>query len=255
MPHTPCAAFRKRHRACAAYVRIRCRYENRIAFCGGSCSLRRPEAAGALPAFAGRPRIRRRIRRRRPRARRCGPAATASCSATWRKILALSPNSLSIALPRCQLPAVWRRRTRWVQLYPDVASAVLHEPAQAQTSPEMLAIIAKSTDQQCSHTPADASWTALCRDRGQPAAARAVRSETPRVHVARATRPGAEALGLGLTPPRAGPGKMLAIDALYLTGVGYLLSDRFQEAADALGRLRSNRKPRIHTRPPVCCCC
>ena len=93
---------------------------------------------------------------------------------------------------------------RWVELYPDVAAAVLHEPAQAAAAPELLAVIASAHDRQCGRAPAAAGWTALCRDRAANPKRYASYDQKRREFMTLVqSGQAAEALKLGLAPPAA----------------------------------------------------
>ena len=63
---------------------------------------------------------------------------------------AISPQQFVDRLEKIRHAGRLGAAVRWVELYPDVAAAVLHEPAQVQASPELLEVVAQAHDQQCS---------------------------------------------------------------------------------------------------------
>jgi hypothetical protein len=119
--------------------------------------------------------------------------------------------------------------SRIVQLYPDVALAVLRDPA--GVSPEVLSVIALAHDQQCTLAGSGASWTALVQDRLREPQ-RYAPYDTRRREFMTQIQNGhvQEALGKGLAAPQGAAGAMLSIDCQYLTGIALVLANRPQDA-------------------------
>jgi hypothetical protein len=127
---------------------------------------------------------------------------------------------------------------RWVHRYPDVALAILRDPASVQAAPDLLVRLAQAHDRQCSRVAPNAGWAALVADRAARADVYAPYAEKRRQFMTQIQGGRAkEALQLGLTDTPAGaPGTMLQIDALRLTGIAQVLENRPQEAVATFDR-------------------
>lgn len=125
---------------------------------------------------------------------------------------------------------------RWMHRYPDIALALLREPAGVKAPPDLLAKVAQTHDQQCARVPPGAGWAALLADRVARPEHYAPYDERRRQAMTLLQNGRAkEALELKLTEvPPGSPGTMLTIDALRLTGIALVLDNRPQEAADSL---------------------
>jgi hypothetical protein len=127
---------------------------------------------------------------------------------------------------------------RWVERYPDIALAVLREPASVQASPDLLVRLAQAHDQHCSRVPPQAGWAALMADRAARPNVYSPHEEKRRQFLTQIQGGHVqEALTLNLSEvPQGTPGTMLQIDALRLTGIGLVLANRPQDAAATLDK-------------------
>lgn len=125
---------------------------------------------------------------------------------------------------------------RYVERYPDIALAVLREPAGVPAPPEILARVAQRHDQQCSRVAPNAGWTALLADRAARPEVYTPYDEKRRQFMSCLQNGNArECLAMGvLEAPAGAPGTMLSIDALRLAGIAQVLDGQARSAAATL---------------------
>ena len=115
---------------------------------------------------------------------------------------AISPQQFVDRLSQLRHAGRLGAAVRWVELYPDVAAVVLREPTQTRRRRRCWRRLPKHTTGSAA-APAEASWTALCRDRATNPQRYASYDQKRHEFMALVQNGQAhEALRLGLTPPK-----------------------------------------------------
>jgi len=127
---------------------------------------------------------------------------------------------------------------RLVQRYPDVAWELLRTTPAREARSETLQFIAAAHDRQCTRGGPSSGWAALLADRAaHPDRYASYDGRRRRFLDQLQNGRVKEALAEDMASvPRDAPGKLLAIDGLYLTGLALLVDERPPEAAVALDR-------------------